>query len=100
MSDLACNVGKDYLPASFNGVPFYCTEASSEHGRRGSEGEFPFGENTAYADLGRRIRTYTLSAVFRGDNHVREATALIAVCEAPGPGVLVHPTRGIVSAAC
>lgn len=100
MARTVCSIGSEYLPASFNGVAFFCTEASSEHGRRGSEAEYPFGENTNYADLGRKIRTYTLSASFRDDNHVMQAAALIAVCEAPGPGILVHPTRGIISAAC
>lgn len=100
MARTVCNIEKNYLPASFNGVPFTCIEASSEHGRRGAEGEFPFGEDTAYADLGRRIRTYSLRGVFRDDDFVLQAAALIAACEMPGPGVLVHPTRGIISAAC
>lgn len=90
-----------YLPASFKLVPFKAIDATSEHGRRGAEGEFPFGEQTGYADLGRRIRTYTISARFDSNNHVLEAAALIAVCELPGPGVFVHPTRGVIlSAAC
>jgi len=61
---------------------------------------FPFGEETAYADLGRRIRKYTLSAVFREDDHVSDSQALFDACESPGPGMLVHPTRGAVMAAC
>lgn len=90
-----------YLPASFKLIPFKAIEATSEHGRRGAEGEFPFGEQTAYADLGRKIRTYTISARFDSNAHVLEAAALIAACELPGPGVLVHPTRGVIlSAAC
>lgn len=90
-----------YLPGSFKLVPFKAIEVSSEHGRRGAEGEFPFSERTAYADLGRRIRTYSISARFDSNHHVLEAAALIAVVEAPGPGPLVHPTRGIItSAAC
>lgn len=90
-----------YLPASFKLVPFKATEAESEHGRRGAEGEFPFGEQTAYADLGRKIRVYKIQARFDSNAHVLEAAALIAACEAPGPGVLTHPTRGVIlSAAC
>ena len=89
-----------YIPASFKGVPFEALEVSSEHGRRGAEGEFPFGEQTAYADLGRRIRRYTLSARFVENNHIAASGALIAACETLGPGLLVHPTRGVVTAAC
>lgn len=96
---LACYQPR-YLQASFKGVSFLVTEAGSEHGRRGAEGEFPFGENTAYGDLGRRIRLYPMSGAFRENSHIADAAALIAACESPGPGTLVHPTRGTVQAAC
>jgi prophage DNA circulation protein len=89
-----------YAPAAFKGVAFEATEADSEHGRRGAEGEFPFGEHTAYADLGRRIRHYKLKARFVKNTHVADAGRLIRACESPGPGILVHPTRGAVRAAC
>jgi prophage DNA circulation protein len=94
-----CYVAR-YLPASFNGIPFEAVDADSEHGRRGAEGEFPFGETTAYADLGRKIRRYNISGRLQENNHVELAAALILACEAPGPGILVHPTRGIINAAC
>lgn len=101
MADTVCGIAKaEYLPASFNGIPFDAVEVTSEHGRRGAEGEFPFGEVTAYADLGRRIRNYTLQGRLQRDGFLGVAAALIAACELPGPGVLVHPTRGIVSAGC
>src|SRR5262245_33307215 len=100
MSRTNCAIGKDVVPASFKGVGFQCTDADAEGGRRGAEGEFPFGEDTAYADLGRKIRVYHLTAVFREDDHVGDSSALFAVCESPGPGILVHPTRGTVMAAC
>lgn len=90
-----------YLPASFKAIPFKALDTSSEHGRRGAEGEFVFGENTAYADMGRKIRRYTINARFDGNDHVLQSTALIAAIETVGPGPLVHPTRGVIlSAAC
>jgi hypothetical protein len=100
MSRSNCAIGKDVVPASFKGVQFQCTVADIEGGRRGAEGEFPFGEDTAYADLGRKIRVYHLTAVFREDDHVGHASALFAACESPGPGILVHPTRGTQMVAC
>jgi hypothetical protein len=100
MSRTNCAIGKDYVPASFKGVPFLCTDADVEGGRRGAEGEFPFGEETAYADLGRKIRVYNLTAAFREDDHVSDSQALFSACESPGPGLLVHPTRGAVMVAC
>jgi hypothetical protein len=95
----ACYVPQ-YRTASFKGVTFEATEASSEHGRRGAEGQFPFSERTAYADLGRKIRVYKLRARFARNTHIADASRLIAACESPGPGILVHPTRGPVRAAC
>lgn len=89
-----------YLPASFKGVPFEAEETTSEHGRRGAEGEFPFSENTAYQDMGRKIRRYTITGRYVSNNHIAEADALVFVCESPGPGLLVHPTRGPVMVAC
>jgi hypothetical protein len=100
MSRSVCAIDKDVVPASFKGVGFYCTEADIQGGRRGAEGEFPFGEHTAYADLGRKIRVYALTAVFKEDDHVWDSQALFAACESPGPGILVHPTRGSVMVAC
>lgn len=100
MSRTVCAINRDVIPASFKGVPFYCVEAGAEGGRRGAEGEFPFGEHTAYADLGRKIRVYRLTAKFREDNHIGDSRALFIACETPGPGILVHPTHGVVMAAC
>lgn len=90
----------EYFRASYKGIAFDAMEVTSEHGRRGAEGEFPFGETTGYADLGRRIRTYTVRGRFVSNDHISASSALIAVCELPGPGPLVHPTRGIVMVAC
>lgn len=89
-----------YATGSFKGVTFDAMEVTSEHGRRGAEGEFPFSENTAYTDLGRKIRRYSISARFANNAHIASADALIAACESYGPGLLVHPTRGAVTVAC
>src|SRR4029079_15752726 len=100
MSRTNCAIGKDVVPASFKGVGFWCTEADIEGGRRGAEGEFPFGEDTAYADLGRKIRVFHLSAEFAEADHVWDSQALFDACQSPGPGLLVHPTRCTHMVAC
>lgn len=100
MATACYNLTNNYLPASFKGVPFEAVDASSEHGRRGAEGEFPWGEETAYSDLGRSIRTYSITGRFRGDDHIERTEELIAAVESVGPGILVHPTRGILTVAC
>lgn len=90
----------DYFPASYNGVFFECLVGGSEHGRRGVTGEFPFGEQTAYQDMGIKIRKYSISGRFQGPDCVSQTTALIAAVETPGPGNLIHPTRGSLTVAC
>ena len=81
------NPDENYLPASFKGVPFEALEVTSQHGRRGAQGEFPWGENTAYVDLGRSIRTYSISGRVSDNNHIAMANALAAAVETPGAGI-------------
>lgn len=95
----ACYIPQ-YKTASFKGVTFDATTAESDHGRRGAEGEFVFGEETAYADLGRKIRRFHLKARWVLNSHIEDATNFIRVIESPGPGTLVHPTRGAMQAGC
>lgn len=89
-----------YLQASYKGVTFEVLDAGSEHGRRGAVGEFPFGETTAYADLGKKAGRYSISGRFAENSHIDDANALITVVNIPGPGLLVHPTRGPILVAC
>ena len=88
-----------YLPASYNGVFFECIIAGSEHGRRGVTGEFPFGEQTAYQDLGIKARKFSITGRFKGPDCIAQTSALIAAVETPGPGELIHPTRGALNVA-
>ena len=41
MSNFCHEFDKDYLPASFKGVPFFVDTISDSSGRRGVVGEFP-----------------------------------------------------------
>lgn len=100
MAEGCYNAENAYLPASWRGMSFTCETADSDHGRRGAEGEFPFSESTAWADLGRRIRKYNLRGRFERNNHTAQARAFVALCEMPGPGILVHPVQGVINAAC
>ena len=60
----------------------------------------PLAEITAYAGIAARSGSFNLTAVFREDDHVGDASTLFAVCESPQPGILVHPTRGTHLVAC
>lgn len=89
-----------YLQASYNGVAFTAKEVISEHGRRSAIGEFPFSNSTGAVDMGRKARRYTFTARLDEDDHEARSIALIAVCELPGPGILIHPTRGVLNVTC
>lgn len=91
---------KNYIPASYKGVAFDVEESGSEHGRRGQQAEFPFSERTAYVDMGIKIRTYSISGIFSGNDHIQRMAALIAAVESRGAGTLVHPTLGVLTVAC
>lgn len=98
MSNLGSCHTDSYLEASYNGIPFTALEVTSEHGRRTAIGEFPFSNEVGAVDMGRKVRRYQFRARFDNDNHQTMATALIAAAELPGPGILVHPTRGVINA--
>lgn len=89
-----------YLPASYKGVPFEAVSTSDTFGRRGAEYEYPLGEDTAYKDLGRKIRKYKVEGRIVSGLHALATNAMVAIVETPGPGLLVHPIFGPVMVAC
>jgi prophage DNA circulation protein len=89
-----------YRQPNFKGFDFDAIDESSEHGRRGAEGEFIFGERSAYADLGKRIVKFHMKAWFKKNSHLQDVRDFIAVLTSPGPGLLIHPTLEPMNAAC
>lgn len=91
---------ESYQPASFRGVPFYVASHSAAGGRRAVTHEFP-GRDVPYTeDLGRQARTWTVEAYVIGDDYHTARDRLIEALEAAGPGELVHPYLGSLSAVC
>jgi prophage DNA circulation protein len=82
------------LPASFNGVPFAVLDNRIATGRRLAVHEYPFRDTPWAEDLGKRARRISFSAFVLGDDVRVQALALLAVCELPGPGLLIHPEYG------
>ncbi len=85
-------------PASFNGVGFKVDVDAKASGRRIGPHEFP-KQDTPYAeDMGRRIRRVTVTAyIVSGPDqpdYQSARDALVAVLEAEGAGLLIHPTLG------
>lgn len=50
--------------------------------------------------MGRRFRTHTVDAYLLEPNHIAKTRELIAACEAPGAGTLVHPWLGEFRVVC
>ena len=88
------------LPGSFRGAEFGIESHGLTGGRRVRQHQYP-GRDRPYAeDLGRRARTFKIEAWIVGADYDRDRDALIAACEAPGEGRLIHPYLGTRSVSC
>jgi len=88
------------LPGSFRGVPFSVTESSTTFGRRNKLHEYPGRDVPWSEDLGRKAGAWSIECITIGDDYDTARNALIAACNATGPGTLVHPYLGTLSATC
>ena len=85
---------------SFRGVPFKVEgQMRTEVGRRGQLHEYPLRDTPYAEDLGRRRRAYNVECLVLGPDYMAARDALITALEQKGPGTLVHPYYGTVSAA-
>jgi len=82
--------------ASFRGVPFFVEQGSRTGGRRVQVHEYPQRDEPYPEDLGRATREYTITAFVVGADYIAAANKLLAECEKPGSGTLVHPWLGSV----
>jgi prophage DNA circulation protein len=80
--------------ASFRGVEFYVTDASTRGGRKLVTHEFPNTDRRYVEDLGRLQKEFTVSAIISGNNYIQDRNSLIEALETPGRGLLVHPFYG------
>lgn len=87
-------------PGSFRGAAFRIRSADGEGGRRGEHHEFPERDTPWFEDMGRAARRWTIEAIVIGSDYMAARDALIAACEAKGPGTLVHPFLGTFNAVC
>jgi prophage DNA circulation protein len=90
--------------ASYRGVPFGVLSGESHFGRRNAVHQYPFRDTVWVEDLGRSARQIKLNgflvenAQYGGRSSViAQREQMIAACESPGDGQLVHPTLGILS---
>lgn len=77
---------------SFRGIPFLIEQEQSESGgRRIVKHEYPFRDDGLTEDLGQTLKSYQVNCLVVGENHLKQADALIEALNAPGKGTLVHP---------
>lgn len=88
-------------PASFRGVPFAVLTAEGVFGRRQAIHEYPYRDTAWVEDLGRATRRITIrgfliqsSNIYTAPDVMTQRDSLIAACEMPDAGTLVHPTLG------
>ncbi|ELI9228440.1 TPA: DNA circularization protein [Yersinia enterocolitica] len=88
-------------PASFRGVPFAVMTAEGVFGRRQAIHEYPYRNTAWIEDLGRATRRLTIrgfliqsSGLYTAPDVMTQRDSLIAACEMPDAGTLVHPTLG------
>ncbi|MEM1046487.1 MAG: DNA circularization N-terminal domain-containing protein [Pseudomonadota bacterium] len=92
---------KDRLErASVGGVPFHVDVRTREGGRRAVVHEFPHRDVPLTEDLGRRAGVVTVRGYTIGDDYDLELTALEAVCNGPGPLLLIMPRQGAQLVVC
>ncbi len=86
--------------SSFRGVSFFVDSSELAGGRRVANHEFPGREDPYSEDLGRKQRSYPITAYIIGPDYFRERDALITACETEGSGQLVHPYYGTKLVRC
>lgn len=87
---------EELIPATFRGIPFYISNISLSFGRRVQTNEYPYEDVPNTEDMGRKIRKFTISGYFIGDEYILARDALLRAVENNNtPGEFSHPTMGI-----
>jgi prophage DNA circulation protein len=83
-------------PGSWRGVGFVLDAGETHAGRRLAIHEYPYRDTAWVEDLGKLPRRFNVQAFLVGNDVYSQRDALVAACEQPGSGTLVHPTFGSV----
>ena len=91
-------IGRDrLLEAKFKGIPFLCDDHEMETGRKWAAHEYPFRDLPYHEDMGQATKRFSINAYIiakPGSDYKKQLDHLLAACESPGPGTLVHPFLG------
>lgn len=83
--------------ASWRGVSFVVEENVTQVGRRNVEHLYPYRDIPWMEDIGRKARIFEVEGFLVGDDVIAQRDKMVAACERPGPGTLVHPTFGTLT---
>ena len=83
-----------YRQASFEGVEFECLRAGLRFSHRLDVKEYPYRSEGLVTDMGLTDDKFELAMFVIGDDFITRRADLERVLRKPGPGLLVHPTRG------
>ena len=90
---------RNLIGGSFRGVAFFVDVSELESGRRVVTHQFPFRKNPFREDLGQAARSFHIDGYVIGDDYLAQKNALLtALDDTDGPGQLVHPYWGVLSA--
>jgi len=85
---------KSLWQASFKGVPFWIERDSEHGGRRLALHEFPHRDDPFVEDMGRKAKTYQVTAYLVGDTSDAQSSSLASIFDGAGSGTLVLPVQG------
>jgi len=89
-----------YLECSFRGVPFAVLGGGGSNGRKLAAHSYPFRDGLWVEDLGKAARSYRMIGFVVGPLAQTQRDLMVVASETAGPGLLVHPTIGIIRAVC
>lgn len=89
----------EFLQGSYRGVPFVVMGNGGQAGRKQAVHDYPYRDTPWVEDLGRKGRLYRITGFLCGATCYAQRDLLADAAESKGPGLLVHPTIGIIRAA-
>ncbi|MXV35651.1 hypothetical protein GS535_03645 [Saccharibacter sp. EH611] len=99
LSPLSAIAG-EFLQCTFRGVPFAVYGSSGTTGRRVATHDYPTHNGVWSEDLGREGRRWKIRGLLVGPLCYSQRDLLTMAVEHKGPGLLIHPSLGILKAVC
>ncbi|MFT8354116.1 MAG: DNA circularization N-terminal domain-containing protein [Gluconobacter japonicus] len=99
MSGTLLRTASEYLQCSFRGIPFAVVASGGANGRKQAEHDYPGRNGVWVEDMGKLGRRYRIVGILVGDLCYTQRDLLSMAAEQAGPGLLMHPSIGLIKAA-